>query len=247
MTVILSPAYMKPRIKVLSWTIPLAYVTETKTEAPIEPPIVKPIIKEHTIAWNSYYNLGFGLDLSGRSTREKVVARPESKFLMPVEEFVKIATEEQEICRVKGKFNLLNDTGIDLVTQVYKNARNVIKHEIANPLQWIVYIPSQKILTRLCWLIQIEGEVIVRPFGERNLLLEIENVVFDKVNQVDLHALKTNIVKKERIIKIWQTLLAKETVEEETQTALLELGAVSEETKGEQVVEEKPAELKEIE
>jgi len=109
---------------------------------------------------------------------------------------------------------LLNESGLRFVNEVYNALDKDVRTQINVPTQWIVWIPKEKILTRLCWVLELEGDIIIRPWGSSNILLETNAVKFDAINSVSLKTLKKNNVMKESLNDQWKAILAAEELAE---------------------------------
>jgi len=238
------PAYIKPRSKIATWLLPMAYLDKEMREYICDLGIVSPVIRDQIIYFTDYTKLVMKKDLEGQAEQYKIHPKVDSRGAIPIESFVDMVTQKKELLRFKGTFNLLGRTGDELIRKVYYAIRPDVRFIVATPLQWLVWIPSKRMLTRLCWLLELKGEIVVRPYGDRNFLLEVvdaDGVKLDKVNDWDTFEIKKNITMKLRLSNEWRSLVATEQLE--TYEAELPVGA--EETEAAQT-EAPPAEVGEI-
>jgi len=208
------PAYMKPRSRIASWIIPLIYVSEVDGEYISELRNVFLVIQERTRMYSQYQLMTMRKDMRGNPEAFKVFPEKNDYVFVPLEELVQIASKGKEIAKIKGKFNMLNETGTKFVEEVYNSLDKDVRAQINVPTQWVVWIPEKKMLTRLCWILELEGEITIRPWGSSNIMLEARNVVFDAVNSVSVKQLKASNLQKERLNDHWRTILATEELSE---------------------------------
>jgi len=208
------PAYMKPRSRIASWIIPLVYVSEVNGEYISELRNVALFLQEKTKMYPQYQLMTMRKDMRGNPEAFKVFPEKNEFVTVPLEELVRIASRDIEIAKIKGSFHLLTETGTKFVEEVYNSLDKDVRTQINVPTQWVVWIPDKKILTRLCWVLALEGEITIRPWGSSNIMLEATNVTFDAVNSVSIKKLKANNLQKERLNDHWRTLLATEELAE---------------------------------
>lgn len=208
------PSYIKPKSRIASGILPMAYVTEEKSEYISDLKNAIPVVREQIKMYNKYQTLVMRKDLRGNPEAFKVLPDVSSIVLVPVEEFVNEATGDNELFKFNGKFNLLTNEGLKLVEAVYNALDRDMRVQIAVPMQWLVWIPKKKILSRMCWVVALEGNIIVRPYGTTNILLEVQDAKFDKINSVSIRELKKHATIKERLNNHWRSIIVSEEMAE---------------------------------
>ena len=227
MAIYIVPSYIKPYSKILSWALPLCYVEEEKQEYICDLKIVTTAIRERVRAYTKYQLLTMLKDIRGNPERFKVLPDASSIYYVPLEDFISKATEDRELASFKGEFNLLSQTAEDLINKVFSNLDRDLRAVIAVPMQWLVYSREDKVLSRMCWVVTLRGDITIRPYGTTNILLEVDKLSFDKINQVSLRVLKRHVLIKIRVDEVWRALVASEVMEEkapELQTGIEEVG-----------------------
>ncbi|RLE83758.1 MAG: hypothetical protein DRJ67_11665, partial [Thermoprotei archaeon] len=184
MGIYLVPAYIKPYSKILSWTLPMAYIEEEEQEYICDLKIVVPRIVGQIRYFTRGEKLTMRTDLRGNPEQYKVLPDVATQMLVHVEDFIKAATQGKSYGKLEGSYNLLGEGGTRLVEDVYNLLDSDLRPMIATPLQWLVWAPKQRLLTRLCWIRAISGRIVIRPYGSSGLLLETEGLKLDKVNSV---------------------------------------------------------------
>ncbi len=232
----LVPSYIKPYSKILSWTLPMIYVEEEKQEYISDLKVVVPVIKGEIRYFARGEKLTMKTDMRGNPEQYKVLPDTSTQVLVPLEDFITKVTENKQYGEIQGKINLLTNQGIELIEKIYNLLDEDLRPVISLPMQWLVYIPNKKELTRLCWTIDLEGEIIVRPYGTTGLLLEVGDARLDKINSVSLKEIKKNTLIRQRLNDHWRSLVAS-----------FELGELAEEfaTLEEYTTEEEKEEVKE--
>jgi len=121
---------------------------------------------------------------------------------------------------------MLDETGIKLVEQVFRAISSDIVPLIVKLTQWLILIndSKEKKLIRLCWLIEIKGDIEIRRYGFNNILLIVNEAILEKINSADLKLIKRNTVKKEEVNDKWFQLVS----ESQLGSALEEAEAVEE-------------------
>jgi len=211
----LTPLYIKPRSKILSWTLPMVFVEERKEEFISDYPGGNVVIKETVKAFKNYHEMTMTKDIRGNPERYKIYVDIASMYEVPVEEFVSRATEDKEIARLNMTLNLLSADSYKQIGKIYNSLDRDLRVMITQPTQWLVYARRERILTRLCWIIKLEGEIILRPYGLRSLLLEVDSVLMDRVNEPSLRTIKKNAILKQRLNDYWKRLVTSEVAGEE--------------------------------
>jgi len=229
------PSYIKPYSKILSWSIPMVYVEEEKMEYIADGSEITSFIKDTITVYRDYMKTVLSKDLRGIAEKFKVTVEQNSKIAIPVEEFIDKVTFNKTYGKVKYDINLLTGKGQKLVEDVYNILDEDLRAVISTPTQWLVYIPKEKLLTRLCWVVELGGEITVRPYGRRGLLLEAEKVKLDRVNHPSLRVLKRNTLLRQRLNDYWRRLLSMQMAMEEARE-LVETISEVEEREGEEEV-----------
>jgi len=192
----------------------MGYVEEEKSEFIMDIARLVPVLNAMTEYYSNYTMMTMKKDLHGNPEQYKIKPRIETGVKIPLENFVEKVTEGKEIARIKGSFNLLEPSGDKLVDLVYKSLDRDARLLISPPLQWLVWLPKEKKLTRMCWVIEISGEIVIRPYGGRNLLLEVQQVKFDKINEWSTTVIKRHALEKQRLNNEWRSLVAAEELAE---------------------------------
>jgi len=208
------PAYMKPRIKVATWILTMAFSKDLNQELIAELPRVKLTIKDNIEGYMKYQLLTMRKDLRGNPEGYKVFVEPASRIVLPVEEVINEITGGKELGRIRGEFNLLNSSGKKLIEEVYGSLDKDFRRTLNIPTQWLIYIPDKRILTRMCWVLSLSGDIVIRPFGSTNILLEVTNVRFDMINEGHLRQVKQNNLVKDRLNQEWRSLIVSEEMAE---------------------------------
>ena len=224
----LVPSYIKPYSKILSWTIPMVYIDNEGVEYISDLPFIKPFLKDTTTGFRTYYKTVMSKDLRGIAERFKISIEQGSGYLLDIEEFVEIATGGKQYGKLNMDVNLLSSGSTKFIEAVYDMLDVDLRAVISTPTQWLVYVPKEKLLTRLCWVVEFGGEIVVRPYGERGILLEVSKLKLDKVNTPSLREIKKNALIKQRVNDFWRRLLATQQAVEEARE-LLEFAETGEE------------------
>jgi len=227
----LVPSYIKPYSKILSWSLPMIYIEEEEQEYISELAQVSPAFKENIIGFKDYTKLVMSKDLRGTPEKYKVAVDINTKFVIPVEEFVRRATKEKEFARLQLDLNLLSPDSYKAFDKIYNSLDKDLRATISIPTQWLVYARRENMLTRLCWVVKISGEVVIRPYGARGILIETDTILLDKVNTPSLRTIKKNVLLKQRLNDYWRRLVATQLFEEEA-SELMETLEVSETSEG---------------
>jgi len=214
MGVFLVPAIMKPYSKISSWLIQLGFREEDRMEYILSPADIKVVIKENTLYYPNYSIMTMRTDLEGRASQYKIHIESSINRIVPLEILLEIATGNKEFGAFKGSFNLFDKTGKDLVAKIYDMLDPDLRETISTPLQWLVYIPKQQALTRLVYVVKVSGNIIVRPFGVNNILLEIEKARLDKVEPWSTKHMKASCIRKQVLNDYWRSMLAEEKMQE---------------------------------
>lgn len=231
MGVYIVPAYIKPGTKIATWIIPMCYVEEENNEFINDNGIVRIVIKDKIEYFSKGVKMAMKVDAFGEPTQHKVHIFDTKLIIKPIEMFLSTACKDVELARVEGIFNLLGTSGINLIQEVFKQLDKDTRSQVAVPLQWLVYKPDEKLLTRLCWVNEINGKIIVKPYSERNLLLEVQgDIKLDKVNTFSLQTIKKNIITKNALNEEWRQMVA-EVIVTETLTEMTTIGEFTEEKK----------------
>jgi len=204
------PAYQKPMSKITSWVVPMAFVDTERLEYIAEAIETGLVFKDNLPYYKDYMLLVMSKDLRGLAERLKVYVNTETRTLIPIQEFVNLATNEEQFGKATLNLNLLDESAYKEIGKVYNLLDRDVRTTIATPTQWLVYHPKAKLLTRLCWVVRIEGEVVIRPYGMRGLLLEVEKVEVEDIEKPSLKILKKHGVIKQRINDYWRRLVAME-------------------------------------
>jgi len=236
MGIYITPGYMKPRSRISNWLIQLALEEQEKTEYIYDGPETVPILKDQTKYYARYSKLTMKKDLEGNPEQYKLHPDVSTAVLVPLERLVEIAAGNKEFGKIKGKFNIYGNDGENLVQEIYKMLRPDVRRVAVVPTQWLVWFPEKKILTRLVFVTEIEGEIIVRPWGDRGIMLEATSLKLDKVNSWDTLVMKRACLSKNRLNDAWRSLVVSEEL-------AAELGEISTLSEG---GEEKDVESKEI-
>jgi len=210
MGIYLTPAHMKPYSAVVNWLIQLAYEEETSQEYVYDGPESAPLLRGKTKYYTRYHRLTMSKDLTGNPERYKVFPDVRSGVLVPIENLIDTATGGLEYGRVSGEFDLYSRSGDKLVSEVYNMLNTDVRRVVSLPTQWLVWIPSRSMLTRLVFTSALKGEVIVRPFGSRGILLEVQDVTLDRVNEWDTISMKRACIEKTRFNDSWRSLVLSE-------------------------------------
>jgi len=240
MGIYLTPAYMKPRSRVSNWLIQLALEEADKTEYVYDGPETVPILKEQSKYYTRYTKLTMKKDLEGNPEQYKLYPDVSSTVLVPLERLVEIAAGNRELGKISGKFNIYSSDGEKLVNEIYKILRPDVRRVVVVPTQWIVWFPEKKTLTRLVFVTVLEGEIVVRAWGSRGIMLEVTSLKLDKVNSWDTLVMKRACLSKNRLNDAWRSLV----VSEELAT---ELGEISTLTEGGEEKEQLPTEVGQVE
>jgi len=214
MVVYIVPPVMKSGTAILSWLIPMCYVTEYKQEFISEYAEVPVCIRGRTKAFSKWYEMALDTSLDGRTHRIKISVDVNSLFQAGIEQVLADMTEDKNFATINGEYHLLNNTGVELVRKVYENLDEDLRPQISPPRHWYVYIPKSKVLTRLVFTRKISGKITIKPAGLRNILLEVDNATLGQVNKTSLKELKAGALKLERLDSEWRTLLRSREIEE---------------------------------
>jgi len=215
MGIYITPSYIKPHTKIATWIIPMCYLEEDNNEYINDNGIVKTVIKDYIDYYSRGTKMTMKTDTFGEPIQYKVHADTSTMNQRPLVLFIEQAIGNRQLMTLEGKFNLLTSSGVKLIQEVFNNLSEDMRSTIAVPLQWLVYIPSENVLTRLCWINEIEGKIIVRPYTQRSLLLEVHGKVqFDKVNTADLKVIKKNILVKNTLNEEWRQMVMEVSMEE---------------------------------
>jgi len=228
----LVPSYIKPYSKILSWTVSMGYIEEERQEYISDLKVVTPYLKGETRYFPKYEKLTMRTDMRGNPEQYKILPDVSSQILVPIEDFVEKVTESKEHGRMRGEVDVLTNKGIELIEQVYNMLDSDLRAVISLPLQWLIYSRSEKLLSRLCWVLRVDGEITVRPYGVSGILLEVDKLTLDKVNSVSLKELKKNTLVRQRLNDHWRSLVASGQLT--TELTSIEGLAESEETKEEE-------------
>ncbi len=210
MGVYLTPAYMKPRSRVANWLLQMCLEEETRTEYIYDGPETAPILRNETRYFTKYSKLTMKKDLEGNAEQYKIYPDIRSGVLVPLERLVEIATDNKEYGKLKGKYDLYSIEGEKLVNEIYGMLRNDVRRIVAVPTQWLVWLPNKKILTRLVFIREIMGGIIIRPWGARGILLEVQELKLDRANKWDTFAMKKACLTKNRLNDSWRSLVVSE-------------------------------------
>jgi len=210
------PSYIKPYTKILSWTIPMVYEEESNREIISDYMDVSPVIREKMKYFKDYYRTTVGKVIVQKLIQGyKVSPEPRSMILRPINEFIDRCCNEVLATIKDMKISLLDVNGIKFVDTIFNALNEDIRAVITRPLQWLVLIPGRRWLTRMCWLLQLRGDIEIRKYGLNNILLVVNDVTFEKINSVDLRTIKRNVLKKEEINDRWLQLLTEAQLEPE--------------------------------
>ncbi len=224
----LVPSYAKPYSKITSWAIPMIYLIDEKQEYITDLAVVVPIIKGTIRVYKNVTKIVMRTDLRGYAESFKVHVMSPEYLDIPLNEFVKEVSNGKVLGELDVNADLLSDSGFKLIDGVYEVLDRDLREVIATPMQWLVHSVSQDLLTRVCWVTKINGKVKVLPYGNRNILLQVQELKLDKVNTPSLKTLKRNIVVKQRINDYWRRKLSMELAREELEG----LGLPIEESEG---------------
>jgi len=214
MTVYEMPAYMKPRIKIVSWILTMVFHKDLKQEFVAELPDVNLVIKDWVKAYTKYHLLTMRTDLLGYPKAFKIFIEPSSKVIMPLDEVIKEITGGKEFGKIRGEFNLLNSSGKKLIEAIYNLLDKDFRKVLNIPTRWLIYISDKKMLTRICWVIALSGEITVRPFGVNSILLEARNVKFDAINESIRIIKQNNLIKDKLLNQEWRYMIVAEEMTE---------------------------------
>jgi len=234
----LVPSYAKPYSKITSWAIPMIYLMDEKQEYITDLAVVVPIIKGMVRVYKNVTKIVMRTDLRGFAESFKVHVMSPEYVDVPVKEFVNEVTEGKELGELEVNADLLADSGFKLIDGVYEVLDRDLREVIATPMQWLIHGVKDNILTRLCWVTKLKGKIKVRPYGNRNILLEVEELTLDKVNTPSLKTLKRNIVVKQRVNDYWRRKLSMELAKEELEGLGLPIGGEESGAEGGEVVGE---------
>jgi len=234
------PAYIKPYAKILSWTIPMMYLDDEKIEYISDLPYAYPVIKNELTAFRSYEKLVMTKDLRGMAERYKVSVHTGTAFMISVEDFVDLVTEGKSYSEITTATNLLRNEAIKLVENIYNMLDADLRTTIAVPTQWLVYDKKNNALTRLCWVQELSGKLVIRPYGLRGILLEVDAVKYERINKPSIRELKRATLIKQRLNDYWRKLVSSEVSAEEVAELMPEEEVETEE-------EAKPTEVGTIE
>jgi len=240
MGIYLTPAYMKPRSRIMNWLIQLALEEQDKAEYVYDGPETAPILRDQTKYYTRYSKLTMKKDLEGNPEQYKLYPDVNSAVIIPIERLVEIATENKEHGKLSGKFNIYSADGEKLVNEVYRLLRSDVRRVVSVPTQWLVWYPEKRLLTRLVFVTEIEGEIVVRPWGSRGLLLEVEKLRLDKVNEWDTLVMKRACLTKNRLNDAWRSLVISEEL-------VAELGELTQEVLVSEEKEQAPGEVGQVE
>jgi len=201
---------MKPRSRISNWLIQFAYEEESKAEYVYDGPETAPLLKGETKYYLKYHKLTMRKDLEGNPEQYKLLPDIKSMSLIPIERLIEIGTNNIEYGKLSGKYDLYTVEGERFINEVYNMLRSDVRRVVSVPMQWLVWIPSEKILTRLVFVRELGGEIIVRPFGSRGILLEVKEVKLDKANSWDTFAMKRACLTKNRLNDAWRALVVSE-------------------------------------
>jgi len=210
------PSYIKPYTRILSWTIPLVFEEEANREAISDYMDISPVIRGVMKYFKSYYRASLGRVLIQNLIQGyKISPDPRSLVLRTIDDFLDRCCKEQLTSIDDVKASMLNETGIKFIEQVFEKLNKDVVPLIARPMQWLVMISNgnEKKLTRLCWVVEINGKVEIRKYGFSNILLVISEATLEKINSADLKSIKRNATKKEEINDKWAQLVAESQLE----------------------------------
>jgi len=234
-----TPSYIKPYVKILSWTIPMAFEEDSVREMISDYMDVSPVIKEMMRYFKDYCRTVIGKVVVQKLIQGyKVSPEPRSLVLKPIDDFIDVCCKEVLATIKDVDVNLLDITGIKFVEKIFNVLNEDFRAVIARPMQWLILIPNKKWLTRLCWLVRLKGDVEVRKYGLNNLLLVVNDVTFEKINSVDLRSIKRSVLRKEEVNDKWLQLVTE---------ARLEPALEGIETVGEQQVSDETSKIGNVE
>jgi len=217
------PSYVKPRSKILSWLIAMALHEGDNTEYILDNAITRITIRENVEYAKAVRKTALDAIAKEVVMRYKVTIEDSAFMLVPLEYFVKNVVERTikgtqmnpELAKLNGEFCMHDSSALDLIQTIVSGIDRDALPQIAVPMQWLVYVPRQKMLTRMCFVRTIRGNVVVRPFTPRNLLLEVDGEIeIESPETMSLEKFKRAILIKEKVNDEWRRLVAETALEE---------------------------------
>lgn len=208
------PSQFKAKTKISSKLIPFVFVVDDWSEHVGDNIDNAPLLREKTYYFSRAEKMTMQVDIVGRPVKFKVYVDPRSKAIVPIDNLIADATKNMELGRFKGTFNTTDPTGRDLINKVYDILDVDTRRQISRPSQWLIYDRTNKVLTRLCYMIQVNGEIIVRPFGATNILLDAESGKVDHVNNYSRKYMLGSYKAKEHLDQHWLRMQLSEEIEE---------------------------------
>ena len=215
MGVYITPAYLKPETKIPTGLIAMSYVEELDSEF-IQDNGITPLLIQDKIEWYKDYRvMVMQATPKGDPIRHKCWVNTESKAYRPIDYFVQQVTKGRLLGEFEGKYSLVESSGFDFIKNVFQMLSPDTRPMISPPNQWLVYIPNQNMLTRLCFVKKIDGKVVVRPYTSRNLMIEVHgNVEFEQINSINIFAVKRSVLVKKQLDDEWRNMAMETALEE---------------------------------
>jgi len=217
----ITPAYVKPYTKIATWLLPMCYIEEENLEYIQDNAIVKLVLRKETQRFGKYVKMTLKADALGEPMQYKINIQ-DRLDPAPIEALIEKACGNEKFMEFEGEFDLLSTTGVKLIQHIFNNLSEDVRSTIAVPLQWLVYKPNEGLLTRLCFVNALKGKVIVKPYTQRSLLLEIHgNVILDRVENIDIRVIKKNVATKQVLNDEWRQMVMESAVSEAIESIVI--------------------------
>jgi len=211
----ITPAYIKPYTKITTWILAMCFLEEDNNEYINDNGITRLVIKDTIDYYSTCRKMAMRIDAFNEPIQYKVHVLDKNPTPKPLELFISNIIKSEMFLKLNGKFNLLDTSGVKLIQQIFNNLAEDVRSTIAVPLQWLVYNPKEKLLTRLCWVNGIDGNIEVYPYTQRSLLLVVDGTIhLDKVNRPDIRVLKNNVKVKESLNDEWRSMVMESALSE---------------------------------
>jgi len=218
------PYYVKTDSKIWTWLIPMCLYEQDNTEYILDNPYSRAYFKDYIFYFKNVSKNALDAVAGEVVLRYKISIDSDEKAILPIEDFVKLIikrTVEQSgssetLFSTDVEFKVCDASMVDFLTEFSRSIDRDALPQIAVPMQWLVYIPSMKLLTRLCFISSIRGKVSVKPFTARNVILIVDGeVLFETPEQMKVQEFKKKVKQKEKINDEWRRLVSETIVEEE--------------------------------
>lgn len=208
------PSLFKPQTQISSKLIPMVFVVDDWSEYISDNTDNVVVLREKTVFYTKLERMTMATDMAGRPVKFKIYVDPRTKAIVPIENLIYDATKKKELGSIKGTFKLSDSSSRELITKIYEILDSDTRRQISKPLGWLVYDETNKVLTRLSFMLELSGEIKVLQFGSTNILLEIEKGEIDHVNSYSRNYMMKSYKIKEQMDNLWTKLQLSEEMSE---------------------------------